>query len=84
VARVSTVTAPASAREALDMVRAGLGYLATADATQLDIQTQARCLRELEQNDAVSTAARAAVLGAFTAVPIRATPPTRRITRGPG
>jgi Domain of unknown function (DUF222) len=64
---VSAVAAPTSAREALDMVRAGLGYLATADATQLDIQTQARCLRELEQNDAVSTAARAAVLGAFTA-----------------
>jgi len=64
---MSIVAAPASAREALDMVRTGLGYLATADATQLDIQTQARCLRELEQNDAVSTAARAAVLGAFTA-----------------
>jgi hypothetical protein len=64
---MSTVAAPESAREALDMVRAGLGYLATTDATQLDIQTQARCLRELEQNDAVSTAARASVLGAFTA-----------------
>ena len=28
-------TAPACAREALDMVRAGLGYLAAADAAQL-------------------------------------------------
>jgi hypothetical protein len=64
---MSAAAAPASALEALDMVRAGLGYLANADATQLDIQTQARCLRELEQNDAVSTAARAAVLGALTA-----------------
>jgi hypothetical protein len=28
-------TAPANAREALDMIRAGLGYLAAADAAQL-------------------------------------------------
>ena len=60
-------TAPASAREALDMVRAGLGYLAAADAAQLSAATQAECLRELEQADAVATAARAAVLAAFTA-----------------
>jgi Domain of unknown function (DUF222) len=60
-------TAPASAREALDMVRAGLGYLAAADATRLAAATQAECLRELEQADAVATAARAAVLTAFTA-----------------
>jgi len=59
--------APASAREALDMVRAGLGYLAAADATRLAAATQAECLRELEQADAVATAARAAVLAAFTA-----------------
>ena len=59
--------APASAREALDMVRAGLGYLAAADATQLAAATQAECLRELEQAGAVATAARAAVLAAFTA-----------------
>src|SRR5580692_12326821 len=49
------------------MVRAGLGYLATADATQLAAATQAECLRELEQADAVATAARAAVLAGFTA-----------------
>ncbi len=60
-------TAPACAREALDMVRAGLGYLAAADAAQLAAATQAECLRELEQADAVATAARAAVLAAFTA-----------------
>ena len=60
-------TAPACAREALDMVRAGLGYLAAADATRLAAATQAECLRELEQADAVATAARAAVLAAFTA-----------------
>ena len=60
-------TAPACAREALDMVRAGLGYLAAADATQLAAATQAECLRELEQADAVATAARAAILAGFTA-----------------
>ena len=49
------------------MVRAGLGYLAAADATQLAAATQAECLRELEQADAVATAARAAMLAAFTA-----------------
>ena len=64
---MSTLTAPASARDALDMVRAGLGYLAAADPTQLDTQTQAQVLRELEQDDAVLTAARASSLAAFTA-----------------
>jgi len=63
---VSAITAPASAREALDMVRAGLGYLAAADATQLPTETQAEVLRELEQDDAVLTAARAWSLAAFT------------------
>ena len=60
-------TAPACAREALDMVRAGLGYLAAADANQLSAATQAECLRELEQADAVATAARASILAGFTA-----------------
>ena len=60
-------TAPADAREALDMVRAGLGYLAAADATQLPAAVQAGCLRELEQHDAMATAARAGFLAAFTA-----------------
>jgi hypothetical protein len=64
---MGTVTAPASADEAMAMVHAGLGYLANADATQLSSGEQARLLRQLEQGDAVSTAARAAVLGAFTA-----------------
>jgi hypothetical protein len=60
-------TAPASAREALDMVRAGLCYLAAADTGQLAAATQAECLRELEQADAILTAARAFVLAGFTA-----------------
>ena len=50
--------APASAREALDMVRAGLGYLAAADAAELPAAAQAECLRELEQADAIATAAK--------------------------
>ena len=57
----------ASVGEALDMVRAGLGYLAAADANQLAAATQAECLRELEQADAVATAARASILAGFTA-----------------
>ena len=60
-------TAPANAREALDMVRAGLSYLAAADAAQLPAATQAEFLRELEQADAAATAARASFLAAFTA-----------------
>ena len=49
------------------MVRAGLAYLAAADAAQLSAATQAECLRELEQADAVATAARASFLAVFTA-----------------
>ena len=49
------------------MVRAGLGYLAAADAAQLPAATQAECLRELEQHNAAATAARAGFLAAFTA-----------------
>ncbi len=60
-------TAPASAREALDMVRAGLRYLAATDATRLSTATQAECLRELERTDAVAAAARASLLAGFTA-----------------
>ena len=47
------------------MVRAGLGYLAAADAAQLAAATQAECLAELEQADAVATAARASILAGF-------------------
>jgi hypothetical protein len=64
---VSEAAAPASAREALAMVRAGLGYLAAADPTAMAAGVQAECLRGLEQAEAVSTAVRAWTLGAFTA-----------------
>ena len=56
----------ASVGEAMDMARAALGYLAAADAAQLDAETQAACLRGLEQTGAVATAARASFLSAFT------------------
>ena len=62
-----STAAPASASEAMEMVRAGLGYLAAADATAMAAETQARCLRMLEQAHAVGTAARTSVLAAFTA-----------------
>jgi hypothetical protein len=56
----------ASVGEAMDMVQAGLSYLAAADAAQLDAETQAACLRGLERTDAISTAVRASFLSAFT------------------
>ena len=59
--------APACVREALDMVRAGLGYLAAADAARLPATTQAECLKELERDAAVLAAARAFILAGFTA-----------------
>src|SRR5690349_23341819 len=49
------------------VVRAGLGYLAAADAAQLPAAAQAQVLRELEQTDAMAAAARAWFLAAFTA-----------------
>ena len=75
-------TAPANAREALEMVRAGLGYLAAADAAQLPAATQAECLRELEQTDAVATAARAFLCP--RSPPGRAPPGTGTTARCPG
>ena len=64
---MSTAPAFGSVGEALDMVRAGLGYLAAADAARLPAAVQAQVLRELEQHDAMATAARAGFLAAFTA-----------------
>jgi hypothetical protein len=57
----------ASVGEAMDTVRAALGYLAAADATQLTVPELAEYLQTLEQTDAISTAARASFLAAFTA-----------------
>jgi uncharacterized protein DUF222 len=62
-----TSTVPVSARDALDMIRAGLDGLAATDPTSLSAEEQALVLRELEQDEAVLTAARAWSLAAFTA-----------------
>ena len=59
-------TQPTSASEALDMVRAGLGFLAAADATAMAAETQAQCLQALEQASSIGTAARTSILAAFT------------------
>ena len=49
------------------MLHAVMGYL-SADAGKMATEAQAECLLALEQLDAVKTATRARVLGAFTAV----------------
>ncbi len=64
---MSTAPAFASAADALDMVRAGLRFLAAADATRMAAAERAACLRGLEKADAVATAVRTSVLGAFGA-----------------
>jgi hypothetical protein len=66
-AQVSTVPAPASTAEAVQLVLAGLSYLAAADPAAMAAQAQAECLQALEQGDAIATAARARILAAFTA-----------------
>ena len=64
------------------MVRAGLGYLAAADAAQLPAATQAEALRELEQTDAMATAARASFLAGSP--PGQGPPGTGTTARCPG
>jgi len=64
---VSTVQPPVSTAEALGMLRAALGHLASVDPAALTIEEQARCLRVLEQSNAVAVAARTLVLGVFAA-----------------
>ena len=49
------------------MVLTGLSHLAAADPTAMTVQAQAECLQALEQGDAISAAARARILVAFTA-----------------
>jgi len=66
-AAVTTTPAFVSVREAAEMVRAGLGFLAAADATALAADTQAHCLQVLEQAHAMYSAARTSMLAAFTA-----------------
>ena len=49
------------------MLTSALGYLAAADATQMPASEQTECLAGLERADAIETAARASILGGFTA-----------------
>src|SRR6266851_5697206 len=65
--KLKDVTSPASAAEALGMLRSAMSYLSAADATAMATETQAQCLLALEQLDAIETAARASILGAFSA-----------------
>ena len=63
---MSDVPTFASRHEALGMLHASLRFLA-ADPAEMAVEAQAECLRGLEAADAMSTAVRAAILGAFTA-----------------
>src|ERR1700730_16878566 len=63
---MNQAVAPGSAAEALGMLKSAMGYLATADATAMAAETQAQCLQALEQVKSVGTAARTAILAAFT------------------
>ena len=60
-------TAPASAREALDMVRAGLGYLAAADPASSPPRPRPSACANSSSTTRWLTAARAWFLAAFTA-----------------
>jgi Domain of unknown function (DUF222) len=65
--QMSTAPAYAGPDEALYALRSAMGYLAAADATAMAAETQARCLRTLEQVTSMGTAARTSILAAFTA-----------------
>src|SRR5260370_11535584 len=56
---------PGSADEALEMVMAGLTWLAEADMAEAPAVVQAECLRGLERAASVHAAARATVRSAF-------------------
>jgi len=61
------IPVPATDADAVDMVLTGLRHLAAGDPTTLAAQAQAECLQAFEQATAISTAARARFLAAFTA-----------------
>ena len=58
---------PATAPQAMAMVQAGLGWLATADAASMPTAAQADCLRGLERAASMYVAAQSQVLAAFHA-----------------
>jgi Domain of unknown function (DUF222)/HNH endonuclease len=61
----AAASAPASASEAMEMVHAGLAFLATADAAAMGSAVQAAMLRGLEEANSAAVAARVSVLSAF-------------------
>jgi hypothetical protein len=63
----ATTAGPSTATEALAFVRAGLGWLASSDATDLTSAERADVLRGLAQAESVHLAATAKVLSAFDA-----------------
>src|SRR5580658_1429379 len=67
VSQVTATPPSVSADDALDMVLDGLRHLTAADATAAGTGVQARVLRVLEQAGAMTVAARASFLRAFTA-----------------
>ena len=58
---------PSTAADAVAMVAAGLGWLATTDVASLTTIEQADCLRGLERASSMHIAARSRVLSAFNA-----------------
>ena len=72
---------PGSVSDALAMLDRALDYLNTADMAALPVDTQAQALRSLETAEAKHTAARTALLSAFTR---RRRPGGRWARRGPG
>ncbi len=66
MSQAATVPPPASAVQALGMLKSAMGYLAATDATAMAAETQAHCLQVLEQVNSVGIAARTSILAAFT------------------
>src|ERR1043166_5139339 len=64
---MSAIPAPATIGDAIEMLLAAQRHLAAAAPAAMAAQAQAECLHALEQADAISTAARARILAAFTA-----------------
>ena len=64
---MSTVTVPASAAEALEMLESAMEFLADSDAADMPAEALADCLRGLERADAIEAAARGRFLEAFDA-----------------
>ncbi|HEY6296165.1 MAG TPA: DUF222 domain-containing protein [Streptosporangiaceae bacterium] len=62
-----TIPSPENMAEAMQGLRAIMGYLAAANLTEMVADEQAELLQVLEQAHAMETAARARGLGAFTA-----------------